>query len=64
MISRLPPLPGALLDLEAAAARPSRTVRATVQVAAVAPGAASRAIALNRRGSHIAGLLAGAKPSR
>ena len=64
VISRLPPLPGTLSTSNPAAASPSRTVRATDQVAAVASGAAIRAIALNRRGSHICGLRAGAKPSR
>ena len=53
------------LDREAGARAGRRErLRAALQVATVAPGAASRAIALNRRGSHIAGLRAGAKPSR
>ena len=46
VISRLPPLPGALRTSKPAAASPSAPARATLQVAAVAPGAARRAIAL------------------
>ena len=64
VMSRLPPLPGAFSTAKPALRRPSRTARAALQVATVASGAASRAIALNRRASHIAGLRAGAKPSR
>jgi hypothetical protein len=64
VMSRLPPCPAALLTVNPAACSPSRTLRAADQVVAVAPGSASRASALNRRGSHICGLRAGAKPSR
>ena len=64
VMSRLPPLPGAFSIAKPALRRPSRTARAALHVAIVAPGAASRAIALNKRASHIAGLRAGAKPSR
>jgi hypothetical protein len=57
-------LPRARSTAKPALARPSRTRAPALHVATVAPGAASRAIALKRRGSHIAGLRAGAKPSR
>ncbi len=64
VMSRLPPLPGALSTAKPALRRPSRTARAALHVATVASGVASRAIALYSRASHIAGLRAGAKPSR
>ena len=47
-----------------ACCRPSRTACAALQVATVAPGAASRDNALKMPGVHIRGLRVGAKPSR
>ncbi len=61
---RLPPMPSSACHAKPACCSPSRTARAALQVAAVAPAAARRDRALKMPGSHIRGLRAGAKPSR
>ncbi|MFA5494913.1 MAG: hypothetical protein WC247_09050 [Porticoccaceae bacterium] len=58
------PKPGVLLTANPAAARPSRTCRATVKVLAVVPGPLSLAIPANSSGRQSSGFFAGAKPSR
>jgi len=63
-ISRLEPNPGTFSTANPAPASAARTGAATLQVASVAPGAASRPRWRRRRGSHICGFFAGAKPSR
>ena len=63
-ISRLRPNPLLLRMVKPASCNPRRTKPAEVNVASVAPGRASLAIALNRPCVHMSGFFAGAKPSR
>ena len=64
VMSRLPPKPGARSTAKPIEASPSRTARAALQVAAVAPGATRRASRRNSSALHSSALRAGAKPSR
>ena len=63
-ISFFEPKPGRFSTWNPAPSSAARTGAATLQVASVAPGAASRPRCRSVRGSHMAGFFAGAKPSR
>ena len=63
-ISRLWPKPGTRSTPKPTACRLRRTKPAAVKVAKLAHGLLRRAMAANSASLHIAGFLAGAKPSR
>ena len=63
-MSRFAPNPGRCSTAKPVSSSACRTGSAMLQVAAVAPGAASREMARNVAGAHMSAFFAGEKPSR